>query len=290
VKLDKDSNLIWKCRENYHHGVDVAEDGTVYAIGTETLDRMPRGLEYIPTPCLNDYIDVISPVGHRLMRVPVLEAFRDSPYAPLLCMLERSKRYGEASPPAPPGIVTTPAFVDEERRRDVLHMNSVKVLSREMAAHFPKFEAGQLLISPRNLDAIAVIDPDSGKLVWAARGAWRAQHDPSFLDNGRLLIFDNMGSPMGSRVLEYDPQSQAFPWSYPDQNGTSFYTRLRGAAQRLPNGNTLIVNSDGGEVFEVTSNCEAVWSCTCSADLKRARRYLPKELPFLFGQPPRPEK
>jgi hypothetical protein len=283
AKLDKDSRVLWKNRDNYHHGIDVGEDGTVYAITSELLNKMPHGLEFIPTPCIIDEVDIISPEGQRLKRIPLLEAFRDSPYAALFCMLERSKMYGQASPPAPPGVVTVQPFIDEERRRDVLHMNTAKVLSRALAPKFPLFEAGQLLISPRNLDAIAVLDPGSGKVVWAARGPWRAQHEPTFLDNGHLLIFDNMGSPLGSRVLEYDPQSQAFLWVYPGGNGTPFYTRIRGMGQRLPNGNTLVVNSDNGEVFEVTSGHEVVWSCSCGVELKRARRYTPEQLPFLKG-------
>jgi hypothetical protein len=285
AKLDKDSHVLWTYADKCHHSIDVGEDGTVYAITTELVKEMPQGLEYIPTPCMVDFVDVISPEGKRLKRLPLLEAFRDSPYASLLCMLERSKMYGQASPPAPPGIVTTPPFVDDQRRRDVLHMNAVQVLSRALAPKFPLFKAGQLLISPRNLDAIAVLDPDDGKIVWAARGPWRAQHDPTFLDNGHLLLFDNMGSPRGSRVLEYDPQTQAFPWSYPGAGGTPFYSRLRGQAQRLPNGNTLVVNSDGGEAFEVTPGQEVVWSCSCGADLYRARRYTPDQLPFLKGGP-----
>jgi hypothetical protein len=55
--------------------------------------------------------------------------------------------------------------------------------------------------------------------------------------------------------------------------------------QRLANGNTLVVNSDGGEVFEVTPDREIVWSCSCGpVELNRARRYLPDQLPFLKGE------
>jgi hypothetical protein len=170
------------------------------------------------------------------------------------------------------------------RRRDVFHTNAVKVLSRALAPKFPLFKAGQLLVSPRHLDALAVLDPDSGKVVWAARGPWHAQHDPSFLDNGHLLLFDNLGSAQRSRVLEYDPQTQAFPWLYPGDSGTPFFSRIRGACQRLPNGNTLIVNSEAGEVFEVTAGREVVWSCSCGhVELNRARRYTPEQLPFLKG-------
>jgi hypothetical protein len=168
----------------------------------------------------------------------------------------------------------------------VLHTNAVKVLPRALASAFPQFKPGQLLISLRSLDALIVLDPTSEKVVWAARGPWRAQHDPSFLANGHLLLFDNLGSPRGSRVLEYDPQTQAFPWSYPGSDGTPFFSRIRGMCQRLPNGNTLIVNSDGGEVFEVTADREVVWSCSCGrVELNRARRYTPDQLHFLKGGP-----
>ena len=286
VKMDKDSHVLWKYRDKCHHDIDVGEDGTVYAITNEIVKdvkELPPGLEYIPTPCVVDCVDVISSEGKPLKRIRLLETFKDSPYAPLLCMLERPKRFGDVAPPAPPGV-TPELFPDERRRRDVLHTNTVKVLKPALAAKFPQFKVGQLLISPRHLDALAVLDPDSEKVVWAARGPWRAQHDPSFLDNGHLLIFDNMGSPLGSRVLEYDPQTQAFPWSYPGENGKPFYSRIRGMSQRLPNGNTLIVNSDGGEVFEVTPGREVVWSCSCGTELKRARRLTPDQLPFLKGK------
>jgi hypothetical protein len=284
VRLDRESHVLWKYRDKCHHDVDVAEDGTVYAITNVIVKTATAGLEHIPTPCMVDCIDVISPDGTRLKRLPILEAIRDSPYAPLLCMLERPTRFGNVSPPAPPGV-TPELFPDERRRRDVLHTNAVKVLGRKMAGKFPQFRAGQLLLSLRHLDALVVLDPDSGKVVWAARGPWRAQHDPSFLDNGHLLLFDNLGSPRGSRVLEYDPATQAFPWSYPGDTGKPFYSRIRGMTQRLPNGNTLVVNSDGGEVFEVTAACAVVWSCSCGrVELKRARRFTLDQLPFLKGE------
>jgi hypothetical protein len=276
ARLDRDSRVLWKYAEKCHHDIDVGDDGTIYAIVNETAWTVPKGLDRIPTPCLVDVIHVISPEGKTLKKVPVLEAIHDSPYAALLGVYERPRTIGEVPPPN--------GVQDDLRNRDVLHTNAVRVLNRGLAPKFPMFKAGQLLISPRSLDAIAVLDPDSGKAVWAARGPWRAQHDPSFLDNGHLLLFDNLGSPGGSRVLEYDPQTQAFPWSYPGETGKPFLSRIRGMTQRLPNGNTLVVNSDGGEVLEVTSAREVVWSCSSSGvEFNRARRYMPAQLPFLKG-------
>lgn len=279
VKLDKDARVLWAYSADCHHAFDIGEDGTIYTLSYNFMVRnLPRGLEYIPTPCMTDSVEVISPEGKQIKRIPLLEAFKDSPFAPLLSSLEKPQLFSDLTPTDSP----MPAAQEDMRRRDVFHTNAVKVLSRRLAPKFPLFKAGQLLISPRQLDTLAVLDPDSGKLVWATRGPWHAQHDPSFLDNGHLLLFDNLGSVKGSRVLEYDPHTQSFPWWYPDDNGPSIFTRIRGVTQRLPNGNTLIVNSENGEVFEVTPDRETVWSCSFGrVSLNCARRYMPGQLPFL---------
>lgn len=173
----------------------------------------------------------------------------------------------------------------DARRRDILHLNSVKVLTRQLAPKFPMFKAGQVLTSMCHLDTIAVVDVDSGKLVWAARGPWEAQHDPQFLDNGNLLLFDNRGSPTASRVVEYDPETQGFPGSYSGENTRPFLSKLRGMNQRLPNGNTLIVNSDAGNILEVTHDKEVVWSCSTGGFITSGRRFSSEQLPFLKGGP-----
>ncbi|MHB1422654.1 MAG: arylsulfotransferase family protein [Gemmataceae bacterium] len=278
VKLDKNSRVLWKYAANCHHDLDVAEDGAIYVLVNETIEQVPPALAYIPTPCMVDCVDVISPEGKRKKRISLLEGLLDSPFAALFSTLQRPKMSGGTSPQG----VAMPASMDDALRRDVLHANAIKVLNPALAPKFPLFKAGQLLTSLRHLDALAVLDPDSGKVVWAARGPWHAQHDPTFLDTGHLLLFDNRGSPLGSRVLEYDPRTQAFPWDYPGAEGKPFLSKIRGMAQRLPNGNTLIVNSDGGEVFEVSPGRKVVWTCNCGpVELYRARRYTPEQLPFL---------
>jgi hypothetical protein len=127
-----------------------------------------------------------------------------------------------------------------------------------------------------------MLDPQKKVVTWAARGPWHTQHDAQFLDTGRILIFDNLGSPRGSRVVEYDPQTQAFPWSYPQWNNVPFYSQTRGMCQRLPNGNTMIVSSEQGEVREVTAMGETVWTLlTNNRFITVARRYPPEQLSFL---------
>lgn len=261
ARLDKNSKVLWTYSANVHHSVDVREDGVIYVLTQKMVREVPKGLEWIATPCLVDYIVLLSPDGKELKSIPILEAFRDSPFASFL---------------APPEGHSGLAW-------DVLHTNRASVLTKKLAPRFPRFKPGDALISIRELDALAVIDIEKGVVVWAACGPWRGQHDPQFLDNGRLLVFDNRGFGRASRVLEYDPATQACPWVYSSENSPPFMSSIQGRAQRLANGNTLIVNSKDGDLYEVTAAKEVVWSCACRAHVPWARRFRPSELPFVHG-------
>ncbi len=278
AKLDKDSNVVWNYPRNVHHDVDVGEDGTIYAIAHKILPSSPEGLEDVPALSLVDELILLSPDGKELCEpIPILEAFRDSPFAPLLARLAAQSRH-DSSPGKNPRQIH---FTTPDGPPEPLHMNGVRVLPSRLAERFPNFRPGQVLISLRNLDTIAVLDPQKRAVVWAAQGPWRAQHDAQFLENGHLLIFDNLGSPRGSRVLEYDPQAQAFPWWYPQTATPDFLTKERGMCQRLPNGNTLIVSSEQSAIWEVTPQRETVWILSTNRFINSARRYSPEQLSFL---------
>jgi hypothetical protein len=277
VKLDKDSNVIWSYPSSIHHDVDVAPDGTIYTLQHETVNSMPAGLQFIPTPCQVDSLVALNPDGTLKGKpIQILEAFRNSAYAVHLQSLEPGKNKENQSAP-----LTLRRFDDETRKQDALHTNTIKVLTPAMAQKFPEWKAGQLLITMRNLDSIAVVDPEARRVVWAARGPWVALHDTQFLDNGNLLLFDNDGLAKGSRILEYDPRTQAFPWTYSGENWGAFYTSERGMCQRLPNGNTLAVNSKVGEILEVTREKEVVWSFAPHRFIAYARRFTAELVQFL---------
>jgi hypothetical protein len=286
VKLDKDSNLLWSYDAGVHHYVEVGPDGRIYAIQHEKVNSMPSGLQFISTPTFVDSLIVLSSDGKLLGEpIPILEALRDSPYSTLLGSLERPKKMEEERI-----IPLTELSFDEQcRKQEPLHTNSVRLLTPALAHQFPGWKAGQLLITMRNLDAIAVVDPELRTVVWAARGPWRSQHDAQFLENGNLLLFDNEGSPKGSRILEYNPRSQAFPWAYSGENWREFHCGFRGMCQRLSNGNTLAVNSMVKEILEVTPEKKVVWSFFSPRIIAYARRYTAEQVPFLpSGAKPRP--
>jgi hypothetical protein len=279
VKLNKDSQLLWAYPGRVHHGVDVDEDGTIYTLTQKLETKVPARLKYLPTPYLADSLVLLSPEGRELESIPLAEAFASSPYTPILA---------SAGTFLPPRTFS----MSLRSKDDPFHTNSVQVLKREQAAKFPLFKAGQVLLSLRNLNAIAVLDRPTRSMAWAAQGIWRLQHDAEFLDNGHLLLYDNYGAGNQVRILEYDPRTQAIPWVYANEDSMPFHAFFRGMKQRLPNGNTFIVHPDYRRLFEVTQEKELVWVFFCpqSPDAGQrpglhavnfARRYPANELTFL---------
>jgi hypothetical protein len=292
VKLNKDSQLLWKYAGRVHHDLDVDEQGTIYTLTHQLKRQTPAGLDYLPTPYVADSLVVLSPDGREVASVPIDEAIRDSAYSLLL-----STAIAEQAIPKDRArfISAFDELLQPVSKGDLIHTNSVKVLTPARAGQFPLFRAGQVLLSLRTSHTIAVLDVRKRSVVWAAFGPWRIQHDAEFLDNGHLLLYDNHAWNKGCRVIEYDPVTQAIPWVYSDADASPFYAAFRGMKQRLPNGNTLIVDPDNRRLFEVTPGKELVWELFCpvppappdqqarSCAITGARRYRAEELTFLKG-------
>src|SRR3546814_19459338 len=94
------------------------------------------------------------------------------------------------------------------------------------------------------------------------RGAWIGQHEPDVLANGNILLYDNLGGFVQSgrtRILEIDPDNGGVVWRYAGSLEQPFESEARGSQERLPNGNTLITETAGGRIFEVTRAGRIVW-------------------------------
>ena len=314
AKLDKDSNILWAYSDNVHHDLDLGDDGKIYALTHQISQERLTGLDAISPPYLADYLVILSAEGKELQKISILEAFQRSPFLLMLSTIstggtQRQNRPHVKSPLTSAdspftGELKTPLVKDfpqrislPKERGDFLHANGVKVLNRAMATKFLIFKEGQVLLSLRGIDALAILDVPSRSIVWAVQGIWRGQHDPEFLENGHLLLFDNSGLGQISRVIEYDPITHGFPWSYTSEDSAPFVATQRGMKQHLPNGNVLIVDPDGGRLFEVNSAKSLVWEYGCPAqgDVPNAHafitgvsRYPAGELKFLDKIPVRP--
>jgi arylsulfotransferase ASST len=232
VCLGPESQVRWSWKGPVHHDLRLAGEGSIWTL---THRRRPPLPDFHPDDWVwEDFVTELSSDGRLLREVSVLESFRRSVYAPLLTRF----------PPDP----------------DVFHTNSVQVLDGSAAAMSPHFRKGHILISMRENEFVAILDPDERRIEWALTGQWHRQHWAHLLSSGHLLLFDNLGTlGAASRVLEIDPFTQEILWTYGGAAGEQFFSASSGFVHRLTNGNTLIGASNEGHVLEVTPDRHVVW-------------------------------
>jgi len=155
---------------------------------------------------------------------------------------------------------------------DFSHGNSVVPLPEQDA----------FLLSFRNLKRIVKVDKTTGDVLWQLgegldftwigdepeKERWFLyQHDPQWLGNNRLLLFDNGN-------CRYDFNCIAGPWSRAmeleiDEDAMNVrlvwehrvpFSPAMGNVERMANGNTLVCSGATGEVYEVTPDGREVWS------------------------------
>lgn len=257
VKMDKNSHLIWKYMAHTHHDMDVDPDGKVYVLTQGIVHKPIKRFTQLEPPWIEDYVSILSPQGKLLKKIALTPALLHSIYGRLFANL--------------PWFSVTGAG-------DFLHTNSIQFITPRLAAHFPYAKAGDILISFREMNTIAVLDPVQRKIVWALHGPWIGQHCPRLLTDGNILVFDNNGhfGPGGrSQVIEFAPETFATVWQYAGNKQRFFQSKIRGGEQRLPNGNTLITEEQAGILLEVTPRDKIVWKFVNSVRGGKEKQYIP---------------
>ncbi len=231
VRLDRDSELVWAHAGGEHHDLFVDEEGDIHVLTRRTRTGHPD-LE-IDGSIEEDFISVLTANGELKREFSILQGLIDSDYA---------------------------SFLTEARRSgDILHTNTIELLDGRFVDRHPLYASGNYLISMPRINAVAVVEGRRQRVIWALAGLWRFQHQPTVLNDGRLLVFDNTGSGGDSRVVEVDPLTQEIVWSYEGTSERRFTSYFLGSSQRLKNGNTLITESTAGRAFEVTTDGDIVW-------------------------------
>jgi Arylsulfotransferase (ASST) len=230
IRLDKDSNLLWARENGAHHDLDVSTEGQIYLLTREAYLNPKYNRE---KPVLEDFVTVLDGSGHELRKVSVLEAIEGSPYAPILGGV---REWG-----------------------DLLHTNTIELIKTTEANRHPAFRKGNVILSILWLDFICILDLENQTIPWGASGTWARQHQPTLLENGNLLLFDNQGVKKSSRVIEYNPSANTSSCRYGDLPDERFYSPTCGTVERLPNGNTLVTESDPGRAFEINDQRKIVW-------------------------------
>lgn len=136
---------------------------------------------------------------------------------------------------------------------DLFHPNDIEILRERDAAAFPLFEAGDQLISLRNLNLVAVLDGETQAVKWAQRGPWRRQHDPDFLHDGTISVYNNNSGTKTSSIVTIDPVSMETRELFLD-SGLHFYSESMGVHETLDDGTVVLVVPEEGRVIVVDEN------------------------------------
>lgn len=272
IRLNENSDLVWTVRMRFHHDVALAENQDIYSLIRED-DFIPYSNSTLPI--LNDCVVVLSPEGELKKKISLFQVMKEE--IPFQKWTEIDNWIKDPK--------TQQELVLRKKKQDflftnmdptnILHTNTVEIVGRNIKGVCRK---GDLLICCLKLDLIGIIDRESEKLIWKwGTGILDKPHHPTLLENGNILIFDNGANRGYSRVVELDPLKKEIVWYYQSEPPEAFFSVSRGSSQRLPNGNTLITESDRGRVFEVTHSGEVVWEFynpeIKKADKKRAAIY-----------------
>lgn len=249
VKIDACSRTVWKLAAQTHHSIFKDPSGNLWVPSRKWRKTPAASLPAARPPFWEEFLLEVSPDGKVLRRISILDIIARSHYEGVL--------FSNGS--------QTPK-VEMPLDHNFTHVNDVEVLTPALAAAFPMFEVGYLLVSVRNLDLLLVVDPGDLKIKWSMVGPFLRQHDPDFTRRGTLSVFDNRrdgaGGALlgGSRILEISPRTRRVTIRYQGNRAHPFYTDTMGAQQYLPNGDVLVTESERGRAFEVDASGKIVWS------------------------------
>ncbi|MFH1037409.1 MAG: arylsulfotransferase family protein [PVC group bacterium] len=283
VKLDRDSKVIWSRPYQVHHDIAVDANGTILVpIGTDPRLYRSRLVQFDSILRLSGQGEIEGEWSsfssfdrlRRLHRPLKLDTEPD--ITGISSALKRFyfRRIRGLSARVHEIDKWFRAIVGLDKY-DYYHLNTVEVLPETgLGKRDPRFAAGNILTCLRHVDMILILDRESGEIAWSwGPGILDWPHMPTLLDNGTILVYDNGAHRTYSRVLELDPVSGEIVWEYRGDPPEAFYSKTRGSNQRLPNGNTLICESERGRVFEVTPSGDVVWEFY-PPDIRDGRRRL----------------
>jgi len=238
AKFDRDGKRVWRSKLRVNHWFSVAPDGTIYAPSHSVLvTPAPIGKTRHQITCKQvkaqtDYIAIIAPDGKLRERIDVLDLLVANGYVGLVHL-------------------TT----DE---CDPLHLNLVQYIDERMASHVDSVDAGDLLISLRNINTVLIFSPLTHAIKWIDTGRYVGQHSPRFLPDGSLVVFDNKGGDQqfgGARIVRERIGEPGFSVVAPRAGvplGNKFTSNYAGNIAVGPNGDRLLVAlTDMGEILEI---------------------------------------
>jgi hypothetical protein len=237
MRLSWNGEVVWKSEMNAHHDVSLTPDGRLLTL---VLNRRRIPAVDPDNDVADDELTLVTQDGE------VVESF--SVFDVLAAGAFPFQKAGGRSGGG-------------RKLIDLLHCNAARWNGfPDLASRGPLSGRDSVLVTSRHQDEVFVIDWKRRELVWHwGRGVVSGPHEASLTSDGNVLLFDNGLVHESSRVIEVDPASPGTLRQF-SPGSSRFFDRVMGSCQRLPNGNTLIVHSEGGSAFELSTEGRPAWS------------------------------
>ncbi|MFJ5546750.1 arylsulfotransferase family protein [Streptomyces sp. NPDC093225] len=267
LKLAPDSTLTWRADVPVHHDLDIGPTGEIYVLTEEPRPVSCTGGRHL---LLDNSVTVLGPDGQLRNAHSLYEILTTDPALAALITeaIDRHRAAGRNADPAalaprlegPNGWLRGRDVSRFLRARpgspsDVLHTNTLEILTTDHPAGL--WSAGNVLVSLRNLDLIAVVDLDARRVRWWwGPGELSGQHQPSVQPDATVLVFDNGRAHGRSRVLQVEPLTRTVLW----QHDLGLFCEMAGGCERLPDGTILISDAQAGRGLIIDHQGQEQWS------------------------------
>lgn len=262
VKLDRCGRLDWILEQPTHHSVERSELGGYWVPGRRFTNGKGPEASFPPLTDMSgehrykeDEILHVTEDGQIDKTVSVPRILYDSGLAPVLSAT---------------GIRYLPG---REWSDEIVHVNKIAELPAALAPAFPMFEAGDLAISIREYNLVAVIDPDTWKVKWHQTGPWVRQHDPEFIADGTIAVFNNNtyatrvgaynrtspNDPRVSDVMAVNPATGNTTIPFAAEDGEGMLSVVRSKIDPVTDGGYLITEFEAGRALQTDRAGRIVW-------------------------------
>ncbi|WP_226628000.1 arylsulfotransferase family protein [Alloyangia pacifica] len=261
VKLSPCGEVLWTLNERTHHSIVPAAAGGYWLlnrqrwVAADAPERMPPfSSSATGQEIKEDTILRITEDGEILKEVSIPRLLRDGHLEALLTANGEDFSRHSAD------------------RDELVHSNKVAELPAAYASAYPLFEAGDLVLSMRDLNLVVVVDPDNWDVKWHQTGPWIRQHDPEFRPDGRISVFNNNmyrtvypdevlepDAPRVTNITAVEPVSGETEVLFGETPGQEMLSAIRGQHEILPEGGMVIAEFDGGRVLQTNAAGDVVW-------------------------------
>jgi hypothetical protein len=157
ISIDINNKLKWiDSSTKHHHSIEFENDSTVWT------PAIAKNFKYYKIDSFSH--DAICAIDPRNGKVKFIKSVPDM-------LIENGYQ----------------SLLDLYYENDAIHLNDI-----QPAMYSSKFwKKGDLLISMRHRNTVALYRPSTNKILWLKTGPWLAQHDCDFVDGKTIMIFGN---------------------------------------------------------------------------------------------------